>query len=79
MAGKRSLEERLTEYRDVMFAACAQLDHALDHLPEALTREQHDAIVSLRASAQVQQLVGEDLTKILNGEELEKYAMEVEI
>lgn len=68
----RSLRERLTEYRD---GTSALLNNA-----EFLTKDIPDAEkAQLTTAIEVYRVMVDDLTKIIDGEELEVRMMEVEV
>jgi len=72
----RTLEERLTEYRDSLLSMADQIEGLLNNLTEADVHDElvRDAQTSLRASVDLYRIIaGDDLTKLLNGEELEHF------
>lgn len=70
----RPLEERLAEYRDAMI----QTRRGLLLLADAIEKRDHDATI-VRSGTEYYKHVIDDLTKILDGEELKPFAIEVEL
>jgi hypothetical protein len=69
----RPLEERLTEYRDSMGFMAPQLESIIDRLPAGMDP------TGLRDAQKFYSEVANDLTKLLNGERLEKFLIEGEL
>lgn len=82
----RSLEVRLTEYRDALrdtadgienlLTLLAMQDPALD---PAVNREEYDAKVSLEATVALHRHIADDVTKIMRGEELPRWGIVGEV
>lgn len=69
----RPLIERLTEYRDSMGFMAPQLESIVDRLPPGLDP------TGLRDAMKFYSEVTNDLTRLINGERLEKFLIEGEI
>jgi hypothetical protein len=76
----RSLEVRITEYRDNLRSIAGQIDVAVTQIektPAAI--ENPDSMQALRESVRLYNLIADDLTKVINGEELNRFAITGEI
>ena len=69
----RPIEERLTEYRDMLLGLADQLEAVLAATEKSISAEDS---VSLRDGIRLYRIIaGEDLTKILSGEELSSFVV----
>lgn len=72
----RPIIDRLTEYRDINLAMARQVEALIVH-HDPPDRAAQDALTGLRANVELWRHVARDITKILEGEELEVTVAEV--
>lgn len=73
MRDDRSLEVRLTEYRDALGFMAPQLESIIDRLPSGVDPQ------GLKDAMRFYSEVTNDLTRVLNGERLKKFRIEADL
>lgn len=72
---QRSLEVRITEYRDNLLSIADQLQTVIDQV----AAQGHPIDPTLPDGVKLYRLIGEDLTKVIAGEELKPFAVTGEL
>jgi hypothetical protein len=76
----RTLEDRLTEYRNILLGMADDLHSLLRRIPPPASETQAEARAGLQAAVDIYRIIaGEDLTKLLAGEELNSFVIVGEI
>ena len=73
----RSLEVRITEYRDALRVTADDIQRMLNTLPPAANETEHDARVGLQTVVDLHRTMADDISKIIAGEELEGWAIAI--